>query len=240
MARLPRIVVPGQPLHIIQRGNNREPCFFADEDYRFYLDSLKDASSRYGCRVHAYVLMTNHVHLLLTPEAVESPSALLQSVGRRYVHYVNQVYRRTGTLWEGRFKSALIDSDRYLLTCSRYIELNPVRARMVEQPGDYRWSSYRHNALGQVDALLTSHFLYEGLDTDAMQRCAAYRSLFSVQADPVELQAIRTATETGTILGNDRFKENIEATLKRRIERLPHGGDRKSEVFRDQLKSISD
>lgn len=185
-------------------------------------------------------LMTNHVHLLLTPEAVESPSALLQSVGRRYVHYVNQVYRRTGTLWEGRFKSALIDSDRYLLTCSRYIELNPVRARMVEQPGDYRWSSYRHNALGQVDALLTSHFLYEGLDTDAMQRCAAYRSLFSVQADPVELQAIRTATETGTILGNDRFKENIEATLKRRIERLPHGGDRKSEVFRDQLKSISD
>src|SRR3989344_2182750 len=175
MARLPRIVIPEQPLHIIQRGNNRLPCFFADEDYRFYLDSLKEASTRYGCRVHAYVLMTNHVHLLLTPESVESPSAALQSVGRRYVRYINHTYRRSGTLWEGRFKSALIDSERYLLVCSRYIELNPVRARMVEQPGDYRWSSYRHNALGQADGLLTPHYLYESLNSDTARRCAAYR-----------------------------------------------------------------
>lgn len=237
MARLPRIVIPEQPLHIIQRGNNRAPCFFADEDYRFYLDSLKDAAIRFGCRIHAYVLMTNHVHLLLTPASAESPSAVLQSVGRRYVRYVNQMYRRTGTLWEGRFKSTLIDSERYLLVCSRYIELNPVRARMVEQPGDYRWSSYRHNALGQMDALLTPHCLYENLGADTMQRCAAYRALFSVQTDPAELQAIRGATETGAVLGNDRFKENIETTLRRRIERLPHGGDRKSEGFRDQRKN---
>lgn len=237
MARLPRIVIPEQPLHIIQRGNNRAPCFFADEDYRFYLESLKDASTRYGCRIHAYVLMTNHVHLLLTPESAESPSAVLQSVGRRYVRYINQAYRRTGTLWEGRYKSSLIDSERYLLVCSRYIELNPVRARMVEQPGDYRWSSYRHNALGQADALLTPHSLYENLDTDITRRCATYRALFDAQTDPEELQAIRSATETGTILGYDRFKENIEMTLKRKIERLLHGGDRKSEEFRDQHKN---
>jgi len=237
MARLPRIVIPKQPLHIIQRGNNREPCFFADEDFRFYLDSLKDASSRHGCRIHAYVLMTNHVHLLLTPESAESPSAVLQSVGRRYVRYVNHVYGRSGTLWEGRYKSALIDSDHYLLVCSRYIELNPVRARMVEQPGDYRWSSYRYNALGLADALLTPHFLYESLGADAVQRGAVYRSLFNTQANLTEFDAIRSATETGNILGNDRFKENIETALKRRIERLPHGGDRKSEVFRDQYKN---
>ena len=238
MARLPRIVIPEQPLHIIQRGNNRLPCFFADEDYRFYLDSLKEASTRYGCRVHAYVLRTNHVHLLLTPESVESPSAALQSVGRRYVRYINHTYRRSGTLWEGRFKSALIDSERYLLVCSRYIELNPVRARMVEQPGDYRWSSYRHNALGQADGLLTPHYLYESLNSDTARRCAAYRALFDAQTDPADLHAIRRATETGTVLGNDRFKESIEMTLKRRIEWLPHGGDRKSEVFRDQRKNI--
>ncbi len=240
MARLPRLVIPGQALHLIQRGNNREPCFFADDDYRFYLDSLENAAQRYGCRLHAYVLMTNHVHLLLTPESVESPSVVLQSVGRRYVRYINQVYRRTGTLWEGRYKSALIDSDRYLLTCSRYIELNPVRARMVSQPGDYRWSSYRHNALGQTDMLLTPHFLYINLDADVTQRCIAYRALFNTHIDPMELQAIRGATETGTVLGSNRFKENIETTLKRRIERLPHGGDRKSEVFRDQHKNILD
>ncbi len=238
MARLPRIVIPGQPLHIVQRGNNRQPCFFTDADYRFYLASLQEASTRYGCRIHAYVLMTNHLHLLLTPESAEAPSAMLQSVGRRYVRYINHAYRRTGTLWEGRFKSTLIDSERYLLVCSRYIELNPVRARMVAQPADYRWSSYRHNALGEADTLLTLHPLYENLSADTTQRCAAYRALFIVQTDPTELQAIRNATETGTVLGNDRFKENIETTLKRRIERLPHGGDRKSDVFREQRKTV--
>lgn len=135
MARLPRIVLEGQALHIVQRGNNRQPCFFAEDDYRFYLDSLKEAAMRYGCSVHAYVLMTNHVHLLLTPERPAAPSRVLQSVGRRYVRYVNHVYRRSGTLWEGRFKSAPVDSDQHFLVCSRYIELNPVRAGMAAQPG---------------------------------------------------------------------------------------------------------
>ena len=142
MARLPRIVVPGQPLHIVQRGNNRTHCFFTDADYHFYLDCLADAASHFGCRIHAYVLMTNHVHLLLTPDTSTSPSLALQSVGRRYVRYVNHRYNRSGTLWEGRYKSALIDSERYFLACSRYLDLNPVRAKMVNHPGEYPWSSY--------------------------------------------------------------------------------------------------
>jgi putative transposase len=234
MARLPRIVVPGQPLHIIQRGNNRQSCFFADDDRRFYLASLKDAAGRYGCRIHAYVLMTNHVHLLLTPDSVEAPSLTLQSVGRRYVRYVNVVYRRSGTLWEGRYKSALIDSARYLLTCSRYIELNPIRARMVEDPGAYRWSSYRFNADGFPDALVSPHPLYEQLGDNPASRRTAYRALFSNHVEDRELEVIRGATETGTVLGNDRFRREIESALQRRVDQPPHGGDRKSESYRER------
>jgi putative transposase len=236
MARLPRIVIPGQALHIIQRGNNRQPCFFADDDYHHYLDSLKDAATRCGARVHAYALMTNHVHLLLTPESAQAPSLLLQSVGRRYVRYVNHVYRRSGTLWEGRYKSTLIDSDRYLLTCSRYIELNPVRARMVEQPGDYPWSSFRGNAGGMTNPVLTPHPVYLALGTTPERRAQAYRALFDRNLDPQAIQAIREATETGVVLGNDRFKEQVQSTLSRRVDRRPHGGDRKSEAFRERSK----
>ncbi|MCA1806592.1 MAG: transposase, partial [Actinobacteria bacterium] len=132
MARLPRYFVPGQPLHIIQRGNNREPIFASDDDYRFYLDCLIDAADQHGLAVHAYVLMTNHVHLLATPDTDTSVGKTLQSVGRRYVQYFNHTNQRTGTLWEGRYKATLIDSEAYLLTCMRYIELNPARAGMVD------------------------------------------------------------------------------------------------------------
>ncbi|WP_372720524.1 transposase [Immundisolibacter sp.] len=239
MARWPRIVVPGQPLHIIQRGNNRQPCFFADDDYHFYLASLKDAADRFGCRIHAYVLMTNHVHLLLTPDSVKAPSLTLQSVGRHYVRYVNTVYQRSGTLWEGRYKSTLIDSERYLLTCSRYIELNPLRARMVEDPGAYRWSSYRFNADGFPDALVLLHPLYERLGDDPASRRAAYRALFSTPVDDRELDTIRDATQTGTVLGHDRFRGEIENALQRRLHRQPHGGDRKSERFRERCRDLT-
>lgn len=149
MARQPRYVLPGQPQHVIQRGNNRDVIFVAEADYRFYLDKLKDACDRMGCEVHAYVLMTNHVHLLMTPYEENSLGRVMQSLGRRYVQYFNYRYRRTGTLWEGRYRATLIDAESYLLTCYRYIELNPVRAGMVSHPGDYPWSSYRSNALGQ-------------------------------------------------------------------------------------------
>ncbi|MBK8164189.1 MAG: transposase [Gammaproteobacteria bacterium] len=234
MARLPRIVVPGQALHLVQRGNNRQACFFADDDYRHYLDSLRDAARQNGCHIHAYVLMTNHVHLLLTPDRIEAPSLTLQSVGRRYVRYINKVYRRTGTLWEGRYKSTLIDSERYLLTCSRYIELNPVRAGMVERPDAYQWSSFRCNADGLTDILVTPHHLYERLGTTTASRCAAYRALFSCHMDDGILDAIRGATKTGIVLGDERFRGQVERMLHRRVDRKPQGGDRKSEAFRER------
>lgn len=240
MARLPRIVIPGQALHIIQRGNNRQPCFFADDDYRYYLDSLKEAAARYGARVHAYVLMTNHVHLLLTPDFVQAPSLLLQSVGRRYVRYVNHAYRRSGTLWEGRYKSTLIDSEGYLLACSRYIELNPVRARMVERPGDYPWSSFRSNTGAPMNPVLSPHPIYLALGDTPENRAQAYGTLFDRDIELQAIQAIRMATESGVVLGNDRFREQIQSTLRRRVDRQSHGGDRKSEVFRERTMGAGD
>jgi len=162
MARKPRFNLVGQPQHVIQRGNNREACFYAAQDYRFYLCCVGEAARKFACDVHAYVLMTNHVHLLVTPRAEQAIGNLMQSVGRRYVRYINHVYRRTGTLWEGRYKASLIDSERYLLACYRYIELNPVRAAMVASPAQYRWSSYRCNAVGKTDTLITPHVQYLG------------------------------------------------------------------------------
>ena len=138
MPRKPRFKLIGIPQHVIQRGNNREPCFYAEEDYRRYLDDLQECASKFDSRIHAYVLMTNHVHLLVTPMTEHGISQMMQALGRRYVYYVNKTYKRTGTLWEGRYKSSLIDSDRYLLTCMRYIELNPIRACMVIHPGEYK------------------------------------------------------------------------------------------------------
>jgi len=225
-------VVPGQALHVIQRGNNRQAVFFADSDYRYYHEILLAAAEQYVCSVHAYVFMTNHVHLLLTPQTDWGPSRMMQSVGRRYVRYVNGVYQRSGTLWEGRFKSAIIDSESYLLTCSRYIELNPVRAGMVMSPADYRWSSYHHNALGKKDTLITPHALYRCWDDDGEQCRQRYKSLFTGYFDQGILADLRTGTETGSVIGNKRFREQIQQALNRRVEKYSHGGDRKSERFR--------
>ena len=177
MARLPRFCLPGQPQHVIQRGNNRDIIFVDNSDYRFYLEKLYDGCVRFGCKLHAYVLMTNHTHLLLTPITEKAIGQTMQSLGRYYVQYFNYRYQRTGTLWEGRYKSTLIDAEDYLLTCYRYIELNPVRAGMVEHPRDYRWSSYRCNALGVHDPLITEHALYGQLGCNAGERQGAYREL---------------------------------------------------------------
>ena len=234
MARRPRHVLPGQAMHLIQRGNNRQAIFFADADYRFYYEALEDAAIRYGCAVHAYVFMTNHVHLLMTPSTRDGPSRVMQSVGRRYVRHVNTTHRRTGTLWEGRFRSAIVDSERYLLTCSRYIELNPVRAGMVNSPQDYRWSSYRHNAQGRHDSLLSLHSVYQRLGSDCASRQDAYRSLFHGAFSPGEMEKIRVATAVGSVIGNDRFREQTERALESRIQPFGHGGDRKSKSFRNQ------
>jgi REP-associated tyrosine transposase len=163
MARRPRLVVPGFPLHIVQRGNNRAVTFRCLEDFTCYGEALFAACRRYECSIHAYVFMPNHVHLLLTTEEVHGPSYMMQAVGRRFVQYVNTRYARTGTLWEGRFWSSVVHSERYFFACSRYIELNPVRARMVDGPDEYRWSSYGCNALGSDDRLVRPFVLYEAL-----------------------------------------------------------------------------
>ena len=216
MPRRARLSLPNVPLHIIQRGNNRQACFYADEDYRFYLGWLREHADKAGCRVHAYVLMTNHVHLLITAEQPEAPGALMKALGQRYVQYVNRMYRRSGTLWEGRFRSCLTQEENYLLACHRYIELNPVRAVMVVHPAEYRWSSYRANAQGEADALLKPHLLYDALGTDAASRQAAYRELFRYELEPGLVDKIRRATNGNYALGNEDFAAQVTAALGRR------------------------
>jgi putative transposase len=217
MPRRPRLNLATVPLHIIQRGNNRQACFFGEEDYRFYLYWLKKGAEKYGCDIHAYVLMTNHVHLLLTPQGKTSASGLMQSLGRRYVQYVNRIYKRSGTLWEGRFKASLVNAEEYLLLCQRYIELNPVRAGMVRDPGAYPWSSYRGHGLGERNELIHDHELYLALGTRPEERQRAYRELFRAQMDEEATAAIREATNKELILGNERFRQEIEESLGRRI-----------------------
>jgi putative transposase len=217
MPRRARVCLPRVPLHIIQRGNNRQACFYTDEDYRFYLDWLREYAAKTRCQVHAYVLMTNHVHLLLTADDVQGAGALMKALGQRYVQYVNRSYRRSGTLWEGRFRSCLTQEESYLLACMRYIELNPVWADMVAHPGEYRWSSYRANAQGEADAVLSPHALYHALGKDTTQRQAAYRELFRRELDPGMVDAIRQATNGNFALGNPCFAADIANALGRRV-----------------------
>ena len=201
--------------------------FFDENDYLAYLGWLKEALKWYDCQLHAYVLMTNHVHLLVTPHVKESISRLMQYVGRKYVPYINHQYNRTGTLWEGRYKSSLIQEEPYLLACMRYIELNPVRAGMVKTASDYQWSSYHFNAIGQEDELLTEHQLYLSLGIDESSRCQAYRGLFMVHMADNITGEIRAAWQTGTPLMNDRFKEQIEKVLNTKVGYAKRGRSKK-------------
>ena len=221
MPRRPRIKLAGIPQHVVQRGINREPCFFAEEDYHCYLHWLEKAAVDWHCALHAYVLMTNHVHLLVTPESETGIAKLMQAVGRRYVQYINRSYKRTGSFWEERYKFSLIQAETYLLTCMRYIELNPVRAGMVQDPGQYRWSSYRHNGLGQADSRITPHPLYLAIGQDAADRQAAYRAVFRSALDDEALSDIRLALSQGQPLGQGRFSDRIcaEAGVRRSQKR---------------------
>lgn len=229
MARLARFFIKGQPQHIIQRGNNREAIFADQADYAFYLECLQEAAENHALHIHAYVLMTNHVHLLASPTEETSLPKTLQSVGRRYVQYFNYTYDRTGTLWEGRYKATLIDSDHYLLTCMRYIELNPVRANnMVQHPKDYPWSSYTYNALGKGDDLITPHYLYRKLGRNDPNRQSAYRQLFKAHIPHAELKNIRDCTNKAWVLGSERFKNRVEKQSERRIKPKPRGRPRKA------------
>ena len=223
-----------QPLHIVQRGHNREPCFFNEDDYRSYLHWLGEALTKTQCRLHAYVLMTNHVHLLLTPRKAEVVPELIISLGRRYVQYINRTVRRTGTLWDSRYKSSLVQTDAYLLTCMRYIELNPVRACMVEDPAHYPWSSYRANGLGQADSRLTPHDLYLALGADAQERQAAYRAVFRAHLEQDAMNDIRLALNQNQPLGDSRFHARIELMTGRRREAKPRGRPRAEEQQHDE------
>ncbi|MBJ7312371.1 transposase [Rugamonas sp. CCM 8940] len=205
MPRHARLVLPEVPLHIIQRGNNRQPCFFADEDYLTYLGWLNEQARQIGCRVHAYVLMTNHVHLLLTAADVGAPAALMKILGQRYVQYINWRYRRSGSLWEGRYKAALVQDEAYLLLCHRYIEMNPVRAGLSDYPGQYRWSSYRANAEGRADAIVEPHAIYQRLGVNAASRRLAYQALFATPLQQRHVNNIRRATNGDFGLGNQAF-----------------------------------
>ena len=229
MPRLPRLNLPGVPQHVVQRGNNRQSCFFAAQDYAVFLDKLKEYAEKYRVAVHAYVLMTNHVHLLMTPETATGVSQLMQSMGRYYVRYVNQTYRRTGGLWEGRFKSTLVDAESYLLLVSRYIEMNPVSAGMVKHPADYPWSSYQGNALGKPIALLTPHDVYLRLGAGKEQRQIAYQALFKQRIPEKTVKTIHDATHKAWVLGEKRFQVEVEEKTGRRSCPLQRGGDRRSE-----------
>ncbi len=233
MPRYPRVVIPDQPLHLIQRGNNRAAIFAAAEDYQTYLRMLLAASQRSGCAIHAYVLMPNHVHMLMTPDREAGPALMMQHLGRRYVRYFNTRHGRTGTLWEGRYRSTLIDSQRYFFVCSRYIELNPLRAAIVKDAGHYQWSSYAHNGHGERDPLITPHALYQALGSRPAERRRAYQALFPTLVPPDALGAIRRATKRGTVLGETDFRERIAGALERNLARLQHGGDRRSQSFND-------
>ena len=223
MPRQPRYFVPGLPQHVLIRGVDRQATFFSADDYELFLDALRLNARRYACDVHAYVLMTNHVHLLLTPKVGDSIPRLIQGMGREYVQAINRRYSRTGTLWEGRYKSCLVDADVYLLACQRYIELNPVRAGMVPDPAAYPYSSYRANALGKRDVLIEPHATFRLLGKTPVERRAAYRQLFAESLDRQVVDRIRDITNASQVLGNDRFIDQVETMLGRRVRPKKRG-----------------
>jgi putative transposase len=215
MARLRRLYLPGIPSHVWVRGNNREAIFRSEGDRVYFHRCLVESTRRFGLKVHAYVLMTNHVHLLATGDGKDSLAKVVQCMGRRYVSYFNYLYQRTGTLWEGRFKSCPVESERYFLVCHRYVELNPVRAEMVGDPGDFAWSSYRSNAFGHADDLVTPHPLYMELGGVESERRAAYRAMFGAGLDSATLGAIRHSARKGWALGGRDFCEFLEVQAGR-------------------------
>ena len=223
MARLARVCPVGIPQHIIQRGNNRQVCFACEQDFAAYVSWLKDYAKKYQVDIHAWVLMTNHVHLLCTPRVDNAVSLMMQALGRHYVRYFNSSYQRTGTLWEGRFKSCLVQEENHLLQLYRYIELNPVRAGMVRQPSDYAWSSYAINALGKGSELCTPHSLFLALGVELKERQTNYRALFDCPIEGALLEAIRGATNKGLVLGNEGFEEEVESLTGRRMTAKKRG-----------------
>ncbi|MCI0354494.1 MAG: transposase [Acidobacteria bacterium] len=222
MARVARSVLVDCPLHIVQRGINRGACFFSDGDYLTYLDYLTRFAPRFDCSLHAYCLMTNHVHLLLTPHTPNACALLMKNLGQRYVQGVNHRLQRSGTLWEGRFHSSLVTSQSYVLACYRYIELNPVRAGIVKFPGHYGWSSYKANAEGKPNGILRPHAAYSALGLDSQQRLRAYQSLCEEGVPDVVISEIRKATRVGSAMGARRRQRGRPSKLDEKNGVCPH------------------
>ena len=229
MPRLPRLGLTGYPLHVIQRGNNRSICFRESGDYVLYLGLLNELAPLFGCDIHAYVLMPNHVHMLLTPQVPEGPSRLMQNIGQRYVPHFNRLHARSGTLWEGRFRASVIESEGYLFACQRYIELNPVRAGIVAHPWEYEWSSYRANAGRESSTFLVQNHQYLGLGMTEETRAKAYRDLFRDPIGDEVLHSIRFAINGGYALGSPDFINSIERLSARRASPGVPGRPRKGE-----------
>jgi len=223
MPRKLRFYLPGVPTHVMQRGHNRNPVFFAKKDYLEYLKILKKVADQHECKIHAYVLMTNHIHLLLTPTTKNGISLLFQSLGRTYVNYINKTYQRSGTLWEGRHKGNIIDSETYLLTCMQYIELNPVRAGMTEHPSDYPWSSYHANGMGESNVILSPHELYLSLAKMKDERLQIYNELLDTKIKSQELLAINKSVNSGTPLGSTKFIKTVETKFNCSIGHISQG-----------------
>jgi putative transposase len=226
--RLPRFFVKGVPQHIVQRGINMKTVFTSDADFRFYRECLMEAAQRCGCSIHAYALMNNRIHLLATPSDSHGVPKTLQSIGRRYVQYFNKTYHRSGTLWDGRYRAALIDAKGYLLGCMRYVERMPLREGIVKSLEDYPWSSFRANALGESDALIEPHAVYLGLGATKHERLAVYRQLCGQPLSEAERTAINEATHKGWALGNEAFRKRIETLTGTRAGPLRRGRPKKS------------
>lgn len=228
MPRPQRLIVPGVALHIIQRGNNRIACFKDDRDHLMYLAHLRQLAERYDCAVHAYCLMTNHVHLLVTPQTDDACTGLMRDLGQRYVQYFNRRHQRSGTLWEGRFRSCLVESAMYVLACYRYIELNPVRAGMVDHASGYLWSSYAVNGGMRSDPLVSYHAEFLALGGTAGVRHAAYRGLLEQPLEPGLQRAIREASSGGYPIASQTFKDSVLGPLGFRTEPGKSGRPAKS------------
>ena len=223
MARLPRLTVPGYPHHVIQRGNNRQAIFASDHDYAALLQLLAENAVRFEVAVHAYVLMSNHFHLLATPATVDGLPQMMQAVGRRYVRYFNDRQGRSGTLWEGRYRSTVIDTDRYLLACMVYMDLNPVRAGLVERPEQYPWSSHRHY-LGLVqDKLVTPHSLLWALGNTPFAREEQYAELVRAGLGAGQQQALTDSALSGWVLGDANFVADLQKRTQRRLSKAQPG-----------------
>lgn len=217
MPRLPRFSLIGVPQHIVQWGTNLETCFFSDEDYLYYLRCLKEAARSHACRVHAYVLMPDHMHLLATPRTRDGFTGMLHTVRDRYAQHIRHAYRRSNPLWERHYKASLVQPERYLLDCYRFIELNPVRAALAKHPANYRWSSHVRHALGVADALITEHPQYRKLGADAGERHQAYRELCRDPLEPDLFNAIVVALNKDEVLGDDQFRQQVEIAQKKQI-----------------------